>query len=242
MISSNLDWPLLQLAVKLWFVLWGAHLLLAVVPFLLIESKVTALLAVYSYFPVLELLSRTGLPVIGEFQNGMVMASATKTGLVALGVFWLTTHFLIASVLAFIWKSLRSYSVVAGVVATQLMVPPAAVAALPPVSVETMLREADLVVIGKVESVSTKVVKMESGWSDTNYEIAVRINILEKGWIKDSSKPLIVHGWWVRDRPRGWTGPSGHYGITEIKRGQKLRLFLEEKTFNILEPNGIQKQ
>ena len=213
--------------------------MLALVPFLLIETKLTALLGFYSYFPILELLRGIGLPVFGKFESGMVMAPVTKAGIASIVTFWLAMHFVLACIFHFVLKFIRSYSVVVGVVATQLPSSAHAVAALPPVSGETMQAAATTIVVGTVLSIKTSVVKMENGWSNTLYDISIDIQVVVKGSVPDLTRPLIVHAWRAHNRPNGWTGPSGHYGMDDVKRGQKLRFFLDD-TAHILEPNGLQ--
>lgn len=86
--------------VKAWWILISAHLFLAVVPFLLIENKLTAFIPYHSIFIPLELAAYAGLPVYGQVSKDMFMAPITVLGWCMVAALWLTIHFGLAAVLS----------------------------------------------------------------------------------------------------------------------------------------------
>lgn len=83
-----------------WLVLMVLHAAVAVVPFYAHESMWTALLAYYSYFGLAVQLSGWGLPAIGEFHEGMLIAPVTPLGQCLILVFWMLAHAMLAALLS----------------------------------------------------------------------------------------------------------------------------------------------
>ncbi|MCZ8016197.1 hypothetical protein EV673_1737 [Limnobacter thiooxidans] len=80
-----------------WLVLMVLHAAVAVVPFYAHESMWTALLAYYSYFGLAVQLYGWGLPAIGEFREGMLIAPVTPLGQCLIVLFWMLTHAMLAA-------------------------------------------------------------------------------------------------------------------------------------------------
>ena len=79
-----------------WLALVAAHAALALIPFAIYESKATALLPYYSYFGILDLMSKLGINVFGEFREGLFMAPVSNSGKALVALFWLVFHALAA--------------------------------------------------------------------------------------------------------------------------------------------------
>lgn len=82
-----------------WIALVTAHALLALIPFAIHQSKVTALIPYWSYFGVLSVLNDVGLKVFADFSEGVFMAPVSALGNVLVALFWLFVHAGIAAVL-----------------------------------------------------------------------------------------------------------------------------------------------
>lgn len=79
-----------------WIALLATHAALALIPFAIYESKATAQLPYYSYFGILGILSKLGLNVFAEFNEGMFMAPVSRSGNVSVVLFWIAFHAFLA--------------------------------------------------------------------------------------------------------------------------------------------------
>jgi hypothetical protein len=95
---------MLQLVACTWLGLVAAHIVLAFVPLLIWKSDYASWIAGYSYFPVLQLLQRLGVPAIGPFQEGMFMVPPTKVGNIGVVCFWLLVHLGVAFIVSKVLK------------------------------------------------------------------------------------------------------------------------------------------
>lgn len=114
-------------------------------------------------------------------------------------------------------------------------------AALPPRSSSDLRATADRIVVGVVEAIAKSDDLPVKGFADRNYIFSVRVESVEKG---AQQAVVLARGWTVLMRPKGWAGPSGTYGVSELVTGEHVRLFLKElkgAAFEILEPNGIER-
>lgn len=76
----------------MWLLFMVVHAAVAVIPFYAHESMWTALLAYYSYFGLAVQLYGWGLPVIGQFHEGMLIAPVTPLGQCLIFLFWMVAH------------------------------------------------------------------------------------------------------------------------------------------------------
>ena len=110
-------------------------------------------------------------------------------------------------------------------------------AALPPQSPEDLKAEADLVVTATVTDVSKRSVELEAGYTNTVYEVDLKVDKVEKG--KMTGSALLVTCWTPENRPEGWVGPQGQNEIPKSKeRGRFYLRDVGEGAYEILEPNG----
>lgn len=75
-----------------WLLFMVCHAAVAIIPFYAHESMWTALLAYYSYFGLAVQLFGWGLPVIGQFHEGMLIAPVTPLGQCLIVLFWMFVH------------------------------------------------------------------------------------------------------------------------------------------------------
>lgn len=85
---------------KLWALLLIFHLVLAVVPSLFVENKLTAYIPYHSVFTPLEMLKPLGVPVYGQVAEDMYMAPITILGWCLVAALWLIIHYGFALVLS----------------------------------------------------------------------------------------------------------------------------------------------
>ena len=120
----------------------------------------------------------------------------------------------------------------------------AAQAALPPRAPEQLQADADSVVVGVIEAI-TKVEEttpkgFPEGYANTTHYLAIRVESAEKG---AAASTLMVKGWTILSRPRGWAGPTGIHALSTAATGQHVRLFLRSSpdgAFEIVAPNGFE--
>lgn len=130
-------------------------------------------------------------------------------------------------------------------------------AAVPPMSPADLRKDAQLVIVGSVESSKQfGDVNTPSCSVILNYDINVHVAVVEKGSLPSSQKSIIVHGWskvmgtgTPTNKPGTppppvicMPGPTGIYGISAASKGQRVRLYLRNNGDNvdIVEPNGIE--
>jgi hypothetical protein len=136
-------------------------------------------------------------------------------------------------------------------VSWQIMPVPDAIAALPPLSKETLVKSSSHIVVAKVRSISQVEVPISLGnnaGTNYNYEAIVEILIVEKS---TQSKPpakssqlspgkvIQVKYWKAHKRPNIWVGDGGQRpGLTA---NTTVRLFIKQDAqgkFQLQDPNG----
>jgi len=115
-------------------------------------------------------------------------------------------------------------------------------AEVPPRSVEDLQKTASHIVTGKVVKVTgTDQKGAGAGYVDVAYVIEVKVLEVKKGKGMAVGDVVLAKAWKAKERPKGWTGPSGQYEIP--KEGQTVKLYLEGENgeYTAISPNGIQK-
>jgi hypothetical protein len=109
-------------------------------------------------------------------------------------------------------------------------------AAIPPLSPAELKERADVIVVGRVKALDTRVVDFDDGKNKV-FEVDVQVVRVEKG--KIIGDLVLATCWKPLERPPGWVG---HQGQNEIPpKGGFVRLYLRdagEGAYEILEPNG----
>ncbi|MBC7701640.1 hypothetical protein [Aquabacterium sp.] len=72
------------------------HVLLAIVPWLVVEMPTTAWLRYHSWFTMAQVLHGLGLPVVGSFHEGMFMAPITSLGRAMTVSAWAAVYVVVA--------------------------------------------------------------------------------------------------------------------------------------------------
>jgi hypothetical protein len=115
-----------------------------------------------------------------------------------------------------------------------------AFAALPPLSPETLARDATLIVTGTVID-SSQTTEGPKAKRDNIYLLKVKIDRVEKGQGVSTGDTLEIRCWDVNSRPDGWAGPGGHRKIP--KKDEHSRFWLTKRPdgkWEPLDPNGIE--
>jgi hypothetical protein len=110
-------------------------------------------------------------------------------------------------------------------------------AALPPLSPQELKSQADHILIGQVNNVTSKEVEVEGG-IDRVYRLNFRVDDSIKGTLR-SGLTLRIECRQTAERPDGWAGPQGQNEIPA--EDQKIRVYVRETpdgVFELLEPNG----
>ncbi|WP_027709911.1 hypothetical protein [Zooshikella ganghwensis] len=92
---------------KVWVLLLMSHLVLAVIPSLIVENKLTAFIPYHSVFTPLEIFKFLGLPVYGQTDEDMFMAPITVLGWCLVTALWLIIHYGFAVVLSHLTRRSR---------------------------------------------------------------------------------------------------------------------------------------
>jgi hypothetical protein len=104
--------------------------------------------------------------------------------------------------------------------------------AVPPLSIEELLGEADLVVSGRVTAVQvSNMTSEDQEYIDARYRVSLAVYEIDKGTVPDGGKRIDFHGWRAMDRPFGWAGGGGTIK-QEPQEGQKVQVYLKR------EPSG----
>ncbi|MBV1910607.1 MAG: hypothetical protein KUG78_14995 [Kangiellaceae bacterium] len=90
----------LKLTLKVWVLLLASHVVLAVVPSIFVENKITAYIPYHSVFTPLEMFNSYNVSVYGQVTENMFMAPITILGWSLVIILWLTIHFGLAFVIA----------------------------------------------------------------------------------------------------------------------------------------------
>lgn len=123
-----------------------------------------------------------------------------------------------------------------------------AAAEVPPLGVDQLRAQADLIVAAVVVLVEAHEETPRPDFVDTQYSITAEVKTVEKGEQALKGKTLVARGFRAKKRPTAWVGPSGHYAypgggrLGDLTKGSEVRLFLkstEDGTYEILFPNGF---
>ena len=113
-------------------------------------------------------------------------------------------------------------------------------AALPPLSQEDREAYASTIMTGVV--VNMNMVAQKTGYRSVNniYTVIFAPTNIEKGDMISRSVEFTF--WKAAERPDGWCGPTGQYGMMKV--GDNIRVYMyknEENTYQLIEPNGFDK-
>jgi hypothetical protein len=116
-------------------------------------------------------------------------------------------------------------------------------AALPPLSLEELREQSDVIVTGTVVSVESGVrARDENGeFADDVFFIKLKVASVQKGDGVAAGEAISAETWKPKVRPDGFAGPQGQNFIP--KKGDNVRMFcrVEDGKLMVLEPNGIAK-
>lgn len=126
---------------------------------------------------------------------------------------------------------LRKLSLLIAVVAIS------AQAALPPLSDEVREEISSDILTGIVMSSSSEIAQADMG-SDRIFYVSLYVTETQKGSVRAGSVIELTY-WRANERPDGWCGPGGQYGV--MNRGAKVRAYLQKNDgiYSLIEPNGF---
>ena len=117
-------------------------------------------------------------------------------------------------------------------------------AALPFLTQEQRLQQAQDIVEGRVTKVVETIKEKYSGYADYRYEVTMEVTKVLQGGQKVGAT-MTFHYWTVAERPEGMCGDNGQF-ISEssglvIRAGKTIRIFSfeTEKGHQLLKPNGF---
>ncbi|KAJ1446374.1 hypothetical protein M885DRAFT_546793 [Pelagophyceae sp. CCMP2097] len=106
-------------------------------------------------------------------------------------------------------------------------------AAVPPLPPAIRQEQAEFVLVGAFESVSTEELQRHEGVVDQESRASFSVVVVEKG--DAANAPAHVTWWTVHARPEGWTGHQGQSPAPPV--GQSIRVFVDANG-DLLVPNG----
>ena len=111
--------------------------------------------------------------------------------------------------------------------------------ALPSRSDTDLDKGADVILVATILDATTSE-EGKGDWVNTIHTLTIQVVAIDKGGPLWKSDPGTVRCWTIQTRPKGWAGPSGHYGVPE--KGDRVRFWLtkgSEGSWSPLAPNGI---
>ncbi len=113
-------------------------------------------------------------------------------------------------------------------------------AELPPLSPARLEDLAGTIVTGTVSKIATSNNWLNWPHVDTTHTMQIKVVKVHKGTGVAAGETITAKAWHSKNRPSGWTGPSGNHGIP--KEGETVKFYLQHKdgALSVLVPNGIQ--